>query len=109
MNQKYLAELTKAERSQLKQLLASGNSSARKLRRAQILLKSDNSQGGSNWSYQTIPEAFDVSEPTITDARRGYFEGGVEAAIHRKKPDREYEHCLDGKWIADRMDRNNSF
>jgi len=34
MNQKYLVILTEAALYQLKQLLASGNSSARKLRRA---------------------------------------------------------------------------
>lgn len=96
MNQKYPIELTEAERYQLKQLLSSGTTSARKLKRAQILLKSDSGEGGPNWSYQAICEAFDVSQPTISEVRRGYVEGGLEAAINRKKPDRVYERCLDG-------------
>lgn len=96
MNQKYPIELTEAERYQLKQLLSSGITSARKLKRAQILLKSDSGEGGPNWSYQAICEAFDVSQPTISEVRRGYVEGGLEAAINRKKPDRVYERCLDG-------------
>ena len=29
--------------------------------------------------------------------RKGYVEQGLEATLHRKKPDREYERCLDGK------------
>jgi hypothetical protein len=97
MNQKYSVELTEAERNQLKQLLAFGTTSARKVRRAQILLKSDSSQGGPNWSYQAICEAFEVSQPTISEVRRAYSEGGLEAAINRKKPNRVYEHCLDGE------------
>lgn len=96
MNQKYAVQLTEAERYQLKQMLSAGTSSARKVRRAQILLKSDSSQGGPNWSYRAICEAFNVSEPTISDVRRAYVTGGVEAALNRKKPDRVYEHRLDG-------------
>jgi hypothetical protein len=60
------------------------------------LLKSDSGQGGPNWSYRAICEAFNVSAPTISEVRRAYVIGGVEAAINRKKPDRVYEHCLDG-------------
>jgi DNA-binding transcriptional ArsR family regulator len=97
MNQKYIVELTEAERYQLKQLLASGTTSARKVRRAQILLKSDSSPAGPNWSYQAICEAFNVSQPTISAVRRAYAEGGLEAAINRKKPDRMYEQRLDGE------------
>lgn len=96
MNQKYVVQLTEAERYQLKQMLSAGTSSARKVRRAQILLKSDSNPGGPNWSYQAICEAFNVSEPTISEVRRAYVTGGVEAALNRKKPDRVYEHRLDG-------------
>ena len=96
MNQKYPVELTEDERYQLKQLLSFGTASVRKARRAQILLKSDSSEDGPNWSYQAICEAFNVSQPTISEVRRTYAESGLEAAINRKKPDRVYEHCLDG-------------
>ena len=97
MNQKYRVELTEAERDQLKQLLSSGTSSARKVRRAQILLKSDSSAEGAKWSYQAIGEAFNVSQPTISEVRRAYVAGGLEAALNRKKPDRVYERRLDGE------------
>lgn len=97
MNQKYPVELTEAERYQLKQILASGTHSVRKVRRAQILLKSDSSQDGPNWSYQAICQAFDVSQPTISEVRRAYVEDGLEAAINRKKPERVYERRLDGE------------
>lgn len=29
--------------------------------------------------------------------RRAFISGGLEAALQRKKPDREYEHRLDGE------------
>jgi transposase len=61
------------------------------------LLKSDSSQEGPNWSYQAICQAFDVSQPTISEVRRAYVEDGLEAAINRKKPDRVYERRLDGE------------
>jgi hypothetical protein len=34
---------------------------------------------------------------TIAKARKTFVERGLEAALHRKKPDREYEHSLDGE------------
>jgi len=100
MNQKYVVQLTETERYQLKQLISSGTVPARKLRRAHILLKSDSSEGGPNWSYQEIMEAFEVSNVTISDVRRAYAQDGLEAALQRKKPEREYERRLDGEGEA---------
>ena len=50
-----------------------------------------------SWSYEQISDAFDVSEVTIAKVRKTFVEHGLEAALHRKKPDREYEHALDGE------------
>lgn len=97
MNLLYPVKLSETERSQLKQLVSSGTAPARKLRRANILLKSDSSEGGPNWSYKAIQDAFGVCNVTISDVRRAYAEGGLEAALNRKKPDRVYEHRLDGE------------
>lgn len=97
MNQKYAVKFTETERYQLKQLISSGTAPARQLRRAHILLKSDSSEGGPNWSYQAIMEAYEVSNVTISEVRRAYVEGGLEAALKRKKPGREYERRFDGE------------
>jgi hypothetical protein len=97
MYQKYPIKLSEAERSQLKQLISSGTAPARKLRRAQILLKSDSSAEGANWNYQAICEAYNVSDVTVSKVRRTYIEEGLEVALNRKKPDRIYEHRLDGE------------
>ena len=94
MYQKYLTKLTADERQQLEQLLSSGNAPVRTLKQAQILLKSDCSEEGPNWSYSKICEAFDVSFLTVFNARKRYIEKGLEAALNRKKPEREYVHCF---------------
>jgi transposase len=97
MNQKYIVILTDEQKQHLEKLITSGTSPARLLTRARILLKSDQSENGPNWSYGKIVEAFDVSEMLIRDVRKRFAEAGFEAALQRKKPDREYEHSLDGE------------
>lgn len=96
MYQKYFVSLTTEERAHLEKLVSSGNASARKLRRARILLKSDCSEGGPNWTYEAICDAFDVNAVTVTNIRKAFYEGGLEKALNRKKPEREYEHRLNG-------------
>ena len=100
MNQKYPVQLKDTERYQLRQLISAGTAPARKIRRAQILLKSDCSADGPNWSYQAICATFEISQPTVSKVRRAYFEGGLEAALDRKVPEREYERRLDGQGEA---------
>ena len=97
MNRKYVVKLTDEHRQYLENLITSGISPARMQTRARILLKADSSEKGPNWSYQKMVEAFDVSEMLIRDVRKRFSEQGFEAALQRKKPDREYEHRLDGE------------
>ena len=96
MYQKYFTKLTIEERQQLEQLLSSGIAPVSTLKHAQILLKSDCNEGGANWSYSKICEAFDVSSLTVFNVRKRYNEKGLEAALNRKKPERDYVHSLDG-------------
>jgi len=96
MYQKYFVKLTSEDRSYLEKLVSSGSAPARKLRRARILLKSDCSDDGPNWTYETICDAFDVNSLTVANVRKAFAEGGLEQALNQKKPNREYEHCLDG-------------
>jgi len=97
MNTKYKVVLNEEQRQQLEKITSSGNVPARQMKRAQILLKSDVQ---SNWSYEWIMEAFDVSAVTIAAVRKAFVEQGLEVALQRKKPDREYEHRLDGEGEA---------
>ena len=97
MNTKYIIELTDEQRQYLEKLTSSGNVSARQMRRAHILLKSDVHM---NWSYERIMDAFNVSAVTIAAVRKAFVEQGLEVALQRKKPDREYEQVLDGEGEA---------
>lgn len=97
MNTKYLVVLNEEQRQHLEKITSSGKVSARQMKRAQILLKSDVQV---NWSYERIMEAFDVSAVTIAKVRKTFVEQGLEVALQRKKPDREYEHALDGEGEA---------
>ena len=93
MKTKYRIELNDAQRQRLEKLTSSGMASARQIKRAQILLKSDQ-QG--NWTYDQISKAFDVSAVTIAQVRKTFVEQGMDETLQRKKPDREYDHVLDG-------------
>jgi len=97
MRKKYAVRLNQTERESLEQLVKAGNTSARKLTRAWILLKSNATEDAPNWSYERICEAFNVSEVTVYQVRKSYVENGLEKTINRKKPEREYEHRLDGE------------
>lgn len=97
MNTKYLVVLNEEQRQHLEKLTSSGNISVRQMKHAQILLKSDVQV---KWSYERIMPAFDVSAVTIASVRKAFVEQGLEVALQRKKPDREYEHMLDGEGEA---------
>jgi hypothetical protein len=96
MYQKYFVSLNNEEQAYLEKLVSSGNAPARKMQRARILLKSDCSEGGPNWNYEVICDAFKVNPVTVSTVRKAFSEGGLEKALNRTKPDREYEQRLDG-------------
>ncbi len=97
MNTKYIVILNEEQRQHLEKLTSSGKVPARQMKRAQILLKSD---AQVNWSYERIMDAFDVSAVTIAQVRKTFVEQGLEVSLQRKKPEREYEHALDGEGEA---------
>lgn len=88
---RYQVVLTNEERQQLEKMISSGIAPARKLTRARILLKVD-----EGLSKTEISRALDVTNNTVTNVCRS-FQRQRLAAIERKKPDREYEHSLDGQ------------
>ncbi len=96
MHKQYPVILTTPERDQLKHMLAAGTESARKLTHARILLKADQGPDGPGWVDHAIAEAVEVSQPTISRVRKQYVEHGLEAALNRRPPSREYMRKLDG-------------
>ena len=97
MKTKYMVVLDEEQRQHLEKITSSGKGPARQMKRAQILLKSD---VRVNWPYEQIMEALDVSAVTVAKVRKTFVEQGLEVALQRKKPDREYEHILDGEGEA---------
>ena len=100
MHQKYNIRLSDTDRLELKQLVSSGTVPVRKVHRAHILLKSEQSDGAASWTYEQICQAFEVSAVTVANTRKAYLTGGLEAALERKKPDRVYRRRLDGEGEA---------
>ena len=100
MKKKYPVILTEAQREQLKSLIAAGTAPARKLTHARILLKADQSPEGAGWVDEQVAEAVEVSQPTVARVRKQYFEDGLEAALNRRPPNREYHRKLDGEQEA---------
>ena len=71
--------LTSEQRAQLETGIKSGNAPARVQTRARILLKS-----ADGWSTAAIAEALDVCQATVTNVRRRFAQGGLEAVLHDK-------------------------
>jgi transposase len=100
MKKKYPVILSETERDDLKRLIAAGTAPARKLTHARILLKADEGQEGPGWVDEEVAEAVEVSQPTVSRVRKHYFEEGLQAALNRRPPNREYHRKLDGEQEA---------
>ena len=100
MKKKYPVILSGAQREHLKSLIAAGTAPARKLTHARILLKADQSPEGPGWVDEQVADAVEVSQPTVARVRKQYFEEGLEAALNRRPPKREYQRKLDGEQEA---------
>ena len=96
MKKKYIVTLTEAERQMLQAMLSRGKAAARKLVHARVLLKADASPGGPRWNDDQIAEGLEVGRVTVERVRTAFVEEGMEAALERRKPRRQYERRLDG-------------
>ena len=85
------------EREQLESILRKGKASAQRQRHARILLFADINGPEGGWSDAQIAKAAQTSIPTVERVRRICVEQGLERALDRKAPDRQYLRKLDGK------------
>jgi len=99
-NKKYRVTLTDVERTTLHHLIASGEAAARTQTHARILLKADQTADGPCWTDVTVSDALDVSVSTVARVRERFVEEGMEAALHRRPPRREYQRLVDGECEA---------
>jgi len=96
MKKKYIVTLTQEERRMLQAMLSKGKAAARKLMHARILLKADAGSGGPEWTDDQIAEGLEVGRATVERVRKAFVEEGLEAALVRRKPRRQYQRKLDG-------------
>jgi hypothetical protein len=83
--EKYIVKLTETERVYLQVLLNKGKSPAKRLLKARILLKADESEFGEGWSDGQIIKALDTNETMVWRVRRQFVEEGLEAVLNRKQ------------------------
>ena len=81
---KYVIELSDSDRKVLNEIVSKGQSPARSILRANILLASDK----SNKKHMTVAEianAFSTTPTTVQNVRTSYATNGLESTISRKK------------------------
>ena len=74
---KYVVKLTPQEREYLLSLTSKGEVRARKMKRAQILLKAD--EGMKDKEIQSV---LNTSRPTVERIRKRFVDGNLDKALH---------------------------
>ena len=98
-SKKYVVRLTDAERQTLQQIVGKFKGTSQKVRRAQVLLKSD--ADGPDWTDAKIAEAFGCRTQTVENLRERLVTQGFELTLNGRphlKPPRE--KLLDGEQEA---------
>ncbi len=97
---KYAVRLTDEQRAALRTLVGRGMAPARRLSHARILLKADQGEGGAAWSDAAIAGALEIHPATVARVRQQFVAEGLDAALDRRAPRREYARKLDGEQEA---------
>ena len=99
MNKKYIVRLTDEERQTCLAVIKKLNGTSQKVRRAQILLKTD--ADGPAWTDAKIAEAFNCRIQTIENLRKRLVTESFELALDgKKRPTSPTPPLLDGKGEA---------
>jgi hypothetical protein len=106
MQKRYIVRLTDQERNELREVVKKLKGTGEKVRRAQILLKSD--ADGPNWSDRQIADAFACRVQTVENVRQRLVERGFGETLNgSKRAQPPTEKLLDGdqeaKIIATRL------
>jgi transposase len=84
MQKKYIVRLIEPEREQLEQIVRERQGSQQKIRRAQILLKTD--ADGPCWADRKIAKALNCPHQTIENIRQRFVQRGFEETLEGKRP-----------------------
>lgn len=83
MQKKYIVRLSDEEREELKQVIKKLSGTSQKVKRAQILLKSD--ADGPAWTDARIADAFGCRTKTIENIRQRLVENGFRETLDGKR------------------------
>ena len=91
---KYKVELNESERTQLKEIASRGETSARKVKRALVLLKAD-----EGLPDHEVASALLISRATVGRVRRRFVNEGLQSALN-ERPRPGQKRKLDGRQEA---------
>jgi hypothetical protein len=99
MNKKYIVCLSESERATLQGVIKKLSGSSQKVRRAQLLLKTD--ADGPAWTDRQISEAFDCRTKTVENLRQRFVVEGFSVALNgQKRSSPPVAKLLDGEQEA---------
>ncbi|MBT4817918.1 MAG: helix-turn-helix domain-containing protein [Lentisphaerae bacterium] len=85
MAKRYKVQLSEKERAELKQLTRRNKTGAKTFVHARTLLLCDCGPDGPAWPNTRVAEALGVTSRTVEKTKRRLSEGGMPAALYRKK------------------------
>jgi hypothetical protein len=97
VRKRHVVVLSEEERARLHTMIGRGVAPASALTHARILLKANQGEAGPSWTDAAIAVAVEVNPATVARVRMKYVAAGLDAAVYRKPPPREYRHRLDEK------------
>lgn len=98
MSKKYVVRLTDAERQTLQRVLAKFKGTSQKVRRAQVLLKSD--ADGPDWTDAKIADAFGCRTRSVETIRERFVRQGFELTLDGQPHSKPRRKLLDGEQEA---------
>ena len=98
MQKKYVVRLSGEERQSCEQVIDRLKGTSQKVRRANILLKTD--ADGPAWTDKQIAEAYRCRIQTAENIRKKCVLEGFDAALEHQKPQAPPARLLDGKQEA---------
>ena len=96
MRKRHIVVLSEGERARLHTMIGRGVAPASALTHARILLKANQGEAGPGWTDAAIAVALEVNPATVARIRQQYATTGLDAALQRKPPARQYQRRLDG-------------
>src|SRR6266511_5517062 len=100
VRKRHIVVLSEEERARLHTMIGRGVAPASALTHARILLKANQGEAGPGWTDAAIAVAVEVNPATVARVRQQCVTAGLDAALHRKAPARQYHRRLDGEQEA---------